>query len=248
VVEDLLDNRYYELWTSASAGGPWTRVSEKWAWRGNLTFNGSAWTNNVSHGDILRAGVNQRLEISDINRVDFLIQGTTQLSCCPYQQIPRDLGIIRNYPRTTGANLLTNADIESGTTAWSVFGSGTLSASTSAPHGGGRSLLITARTAAWNGPAQVVTTKLISGHNYATSIWVRAQTGTPSAKATLALTANGTTSFVSLTSATTINASGWTRLSGTATVSWTGTLTSATLYVETTAGTDGLFIDDASFQ
>ena len=123
-----------------------------------------------------------------------------------------------------------------------------MSASTSVPHGGARWLLITGRTAAWNGPGQVVTTKLISGHNYATSIWVRAQTGTPSAKATLALTANGTTSFVSLTSATTINASGWTRLSGTATVSWTGTLISATLYVETTAGTDGLFIDDASFQ
>lgn len=248
VVEDLLDNRYYELWTSTSAGGPWTRVSEKWAWRGNLTFNGSAWTNNVSHGDILRAGINQRLEISDINHVDFLIQGTTQLSCCPYQQIPWDLGIIRNYPRPTGGNLLTNADIESGTTGWSVFGSGTLSANTSAPHGGTRSLLITGRTAAWNGPAQVVTTKLTSGHNYATSVWVRAQTGTPSAKATLALTVNGTTSFVSLTPARTINASGWTQLSGTATVSWSGTLTSATLYVETTAGTDGLFIDDASFQ
>ena len=41
--------------------------------------------------------MNQRLEINDINRVDFLIQGTTQLSCCPYQQIPWDLGIIRNY-------------------------------------------------------------------------------------------------------------------------------------------------------
>ena len=27
----------------------------------------------------------------------FLIQGTTQLSCCPYQQIPWDLGLIRNY-------------------------------------------------------------------------------------------------------------------------------------------------------
>lgn len=54
VVEDLQDNRYYELWTSSSAGGSWTRVAEKWAWHGNLVFNGSAWTNNVSHGDILR--------------------------------------------------------------------------------------------------------------------------------------------------------------------------------------------------
>lgn len=97
VVEDLLDNRYYELWRSASAGGPWTKVAEKWAWRGNLVYNAGQWTTSVSHGEFIRAGVNQRLEISDINRVDFLIQGTTQLSCCPYQQIPWDLGVMRNY-------------------------------------------------------------------------------------------------------------------------------------------------------
>lgn len=97
VAEDYLDNRYYELWRSAGAGGPWTLVSEKWAWHGNLVYNAAPWTTSVSHGDILRAGVNQRLEIDDINRVDFLIQGTTQLSCCPYQQIPWDLGVIRNY-------------------------------------------------------------------------------------------------------------------------------------------------------
>ena len=45
-----------------------------------------------------------------------------------------------------------------------------------------------------------------------------------------------------------MNASGWTLLSGTATVSWSGTLTGATLYVETAAGTDGLYVDDASLQ
>ena len=114
--------------------------------------------------------------------------------------------------------------------------------------GGWQMLYSTATTLEGFRTAPHVFLTRIGGHSDATSIWVRAQTGTPSAKATLALTANGTTSFVSLTSATTINASGWTRLSGTATVSWAGTLTSATLYVETTAGTDGLFIDDASFQ
>ncbi|TMR97857.1 hypothetical protein [Nonomuraea basaltis] len=41
---------------------------------------------------------------------------------------------------------------------------------------------------------------------------------------------------------------GWTQLTGTATVSWSGTLTGATFYVETAAGTGGFSIDDASFQ
>jgi arabinoxylan arabinofuranohydrolase len=64
----------------------------------------------------------------------------------------------------------------------------------------------------------------------------------------LALTANGSTSFVSLTPATAVNPNGWTLLSGTTTVSWTGTLTGATFYVETTSGTDNFYVDDASFQ
>ena len=148
----------------------------------------------------------------------------------------------------TGGNLLTNGDLENGTTGWGVFGSGTLSSNTSVAHGGTRSLLLSGRTASWNGPSQNVTSTLTNGKSYATSVWVRSQSGTPSAKVTLALTANGTTSFVSLTPATAVNANGWTLLSGTTTVSWTGTLTGATFYVETTAGTDSFSVDDASFQ
>ena len=96
LIEDMKDGRYYELWTSSSAGGPWKQVSEKWAWRGNLRYNADKWTTNVSHGELIRAGYNQKLEINDINKVDLLIQGTNDLSG-PYQQITWDLGIIRNY-------------------------------------------------------------------------------------------------------------------------------------------------------
>ncbi len=144
-------------------------------------------------------------------------------------------------------NLLTNGDAEGGTTGWTAFG-GTLSSSTSVAHGGTRSLSLAGRTASWNGPGQDVTSKLTSGRSYTTSVWVRAQSGTPSAKVTLAVTANATTSYLSLTPAAAVNANGWTLLSGTATVSWSGTLTGATLYVETTAGTDSFYIDDASWQ
>lgn len=50
----------------------------------------------------------------------------------------------------------------------------------------------------------------------------------------------GTMNYLQLTSAATVNGSGWTLLSGTATVSWSGTLSRATLYIETAAGTDAL--------
>jgi hypothetical protein len=75
---------------------------------------------------------------------------------------------------------------------------------------------------------------------------MRTQSGTPTGKVTLQVTANGTTNYIALAQGA-VNASGWTQLTGTATVSWSGTLSSATLYVETAAGTDSFFIDDASF-
>jgi arabinoxylan arabinofuranohydrolase len=147
-----------------------------------------------------------------------------------------------------GGNLLVNGTAENGTDGWQVFGGGTLSASTSVVRSGARSLAITGRTAAWNGPAQDVTGRLTSGATYRTSIWVRAQSGTPSAKATLALTTGTATSYVQMTPAATLSTGGWTQLTGTATVSWTGSLSRAVLYVETAAGTDGLHVDDASLE
>jgi hypothetical protein len=145
-----------------------------------------------------------------------------------------------------GSNLLTNADMEGGTTNWVVNGSGTLSSDTSQFHGGARSVKITGRTAEWNGIGQNVAVSNFptSGQNYSVSVWVRSQTGTPTAKATLRLTA-GSTTFVSLATAG-INSNGWTLVSGTVPVSWSGTLTGVLFYVETAAGTDNLYIDDAS--
>ncbi len=122
--------------------------------------------------------------------------------------------------------------MEDGTTGWTSSG-GTLSSVTSPVHGGSRALLNSGRTSSWQGPHQNVTSQLTNGKSYATSVWVRSQSGTPSAKATLTHTANGTTSYLQLTPAQTVNSSGWTQLTGTATVSWTGTLTNASVYVET---------------
>src|SRR5262249_55773633 len=109
-----------------------------------------------------------------------------------------------------------------------------------------RSLSYTGRTASWNGPSQSATSLLTNGASFTASVWMRTQTGTPTGKITLQVTANGTTNYIALAQGA-VNASGWTQLTGTATVSWTGTLSSANLYVEPAAGTDSFFIDDASF-
>jgi hypothetical protein len=94
----------------------------------------------------------------------------------------------------------------------------------------------------------VVTSVLTNGRSYTTNVWVRTQSGTASAKVTLQLTANGSTSYITLVPAQMVSASGWTLLSGTATVSWSGTLSSANFYVETTSGTSSFYSDDASFK
>lgn len=143
------------------------------------------------------------------------------------------------------SNLLTNGDMENGTTGWSVFGAGTLASTTSPVHGGTRALARSGRTASWHGPAQTVTSALTNNTSYTASVWVRSQSGTPTGRVTLAVTAGGTTSYVNLAQGT-VSSSGWTHLTGTTTVSWSGTLSSASFYVETAAGTDNLYVDDAS--
>jgi len=147
----------------------------------------------------------------------------------------------------SGSNLLANGNIESGTSGWSVFGSGTLSANTSVVHSGNDSLLLTGRKASWNGPSQDLTATVTNGKSYTTNVWMRTQSGTPTGKVTLEVTANGTNNFITLAQGA-VNSSGWTLLSGTTTVSWSGTLSSARFYVETTSGTDSFNIDDASMQ
>jgi len=95
IVEDI--NRYQELWTATSLGGTWTQVSEKWASRDRLQFLSEVWTDQVSHVEALRSGINERMEIANIDRCQLLIQGVLNGSYGDYANIPYDLGIIRNY-------------------------------------------------------------------------------------------------------------------------------------------------------
>lgn len=95
IVEDI--NRYFELWTATSLGGTWTKVAEKWAARSNLTHTAEYWTDQVSHGEIIRASNNEFMEINNIDRCEILIQGVVNGNYGDYYKIPYDLGLIRNY-------------------------------------------------------------------------------------------------------------------------------------------------------
>jgi hypothetical protein len=95
VVEDIA--RHFELWRASSPGGSFTKLSEEWAAGNDLIYEADHWTDQCSHGEILRAGTNEYMEVNDLNRCDFLIQGVPSGNYGEYWQIPYDLGLIRNY-------------------------------------------------------------------------------------------------------------------------------------------------------
>lgn len=95
VVEDIA--RHQELWVANALGGTWTKLSEKWASRDNLSFIADRWTDQVSHVELIRSGSNERLEVNDINRCEMLIQGVMNGDYGDYGNIPYDLGLIRNH-------------------------------------------------------------------------------------------------------------------------------------------------------
>ena len=102
MVEDLGQGmgRYFELWTADSLGGTWTKVEEQWAHKSKFVYFADHWTDQASHGELLRAGKDEKMEISDINRCQFLIQGVVDGDYGQYSATPYELGIIR---QTIGA-------------------------------------------------------------------------------------------------------------------------------------------------
>ena len=83
----------------------------------NLVFNADHWTDNVSHGELLRAGINQKLEINDINRADFLIQGAVNGNYSDYAHIPWDLGFIHNYSAGSSSSASSQTSSSSSTSS-----------------------------------------------------------------------------------------------------------------------------------
>jgi hypothetical protein len=110
MVEDI--SRHQELWTANSLDGSWTQIMEHWAGRNNFVYKADHWTDQASHGEIIRAGIDERMEISDIkNNCEILIQGVTDANSngVNYPDIPYDLGLIRLCP---SADLNQDCDVD----------------------------------------------------------------------------------------------------------------------------------------
>jgi len=91
------EQRYFRSWTSSSIAGPWTTLAatEDHPFMGekNVAFNGTQWTRSISHGEIIRTQVDQRLRITPCG-MRFLYQGVDPNANTDYNSLPWRLGLL----------------------------------------------------------------------------------------------------------------------------------------------------------
>ncbi len=151
-------------------------------------------------------------------------------------------------PVVENPELLSNTGFEANTTGWSMNGAGTLSRITTSPASGTASARVTSRTINWAGPSQNFLSDLrdSSPGNYTVSAWMKLGVGSGVGRIQIGLTSGGVTTYPTVS--TTILSSGWTFVSGTVNLEWTGILENAVFYVNTETSTADLYFDDCSLR
>jgi hypothetical protein len=89
--------RFFRSWTSNSITGTWTPLADTetnpFARSNNITFSGTPWTNDISHGEMIRDSNDQTLTINPC-RLRYLYQGMDPSASGPYSTLPWRLGLL----------------------------------------------------------------------------------------------------------------------------------------------------------
>jgi len=100
--------RYFKAYVARRLEGPWRPLAasrrQPFAARSNVAFRRERWSDSVSHGELLRAGYDERLVV-DPKNLRFLFQGVSdpERKGKPYGRIPWRLGLlVRAEPRAAG--------------------------------------------------------------------------------------------------------------------------------------------------
>jgi endo-1,4-beta-xylanase len=91
-------HRYFRSWTADSLDGTWTPLQDTFAApfasTSNVTFPGTPWTADISHGEMIRDGYDETLTIDTCN-LQYLYQGyDPSAPTNPYNGIPWKLGLL----------------------------------------------------------------------------------------------------------------------------------------------------------
>ncbi|WP_405866167.1 non-reducing end alpha-L-arabinofuranosidase family hydrolase [Streptomyces sp. NBC_00005] len=91
------NRRYFRSWTSSSIAGTWTALaaseSNPFARSTNVTFPAGTWTQDISHGEMIRSGYDQTLTIPSC-RLQYLYQGKDPNATGDYNTLPWRLGLL----------------------------------------------------------------------------------------------------------------------------------------------------------
>ncbi|MFB3785239.1 MAG: non-reducing end alpha-L-arabinofuranosidase family hydrolase [bacterium] len=94
--------RYYKAYTAERLDGKWLPLADTYdkpfASTANVMDSGTHWADSISHGELLRAGYDQRLEIDPAN-LRFLFQGVMdqEMAGKKYGEIPWRLGLLSPF-------------------------------------------------------------------------------------------------------------------------------------------------------
>jgi hypothetical protein len=103
------NKREYYLAKADRIDGKWSN-SKLFATGRDLVFPEGVlpWSDVVSEGELIRKGINQRMEIPSAEKIEFVMQGSLNMNWIKYDNIPWQLGVTRNFVNASEGMITTN--------------------------------------------------------------------------------------------------------------------------------------------